>query len=95
MALWYLEIQETDLHRIFAMELEFTTLPIVGKEAQWLRNSLYKIFYGLNQCMQYLYYESEAILSQAYNGICNGKFRHFSLRDSLKIKYVSIERIFR
>jgi hypothetical protein len=63
------------------MESEFIAIAAAGKEAKWLRNMLFDIkLWPQPMSAIFLYCNSEATMSRAYNNIYNGKSRHISIR---------------
>jgi hypothetical protein len=63
------------------MESEFIDMAAAGKEVEWLRNMLFDIkLWPQPMSAIFLYCDSEATMSRAYNNIYNGKSRHISIR---------------
>ena len=62
------------------MESKFTVMNIIGKEVEWIRNSLLDIKL-LSQPISaiFLYCISESIMSRAYSNIYNDKSRCISI----------------
>ena len=63
------------------MASEFIALASASKEAEWLRDLMYKIPIWPNPVGPIsIHYDSEATLSRAYSHVHNGKSRHIELR---------------
>jgi len=63
------------------MESEFIALIATSKKVEWLRNILLDIKLWPQPMLSIsIYYDSQAIMSRAFNKIYNKKSRHVSLR---------------
>nr|GEU52441.1 zinc finger, CCHC-type [Tanacetum cinerariifolium] len=65
------------------MESEFVALAAAGKEAEWLRNLIYKIPLWPKLIPISMHCDSAATLAKEYSQIYNGKSRHLGVRHSM------------
>ncbi|GKE59571.1 hypothetical protein Tco_1498756, partial [Tanacetum coccineum] len=66
------------------MESEFVALAAAGKEAEWLRNMIFKIPLWFKPITPiFICCDSVATLAKAYSQMYNGKSRHLGVRHSM------------